>query len=216
MPRPYNWWEAGVVFNGLIEYSNLTSDTQYDSLISEGILWQKGENHTFMPLNQTEHPLNDDQCAWAQTAMTAAEFGFPIPNNESWVDMAIDVFDALTMRWDSGYCDVGLRVERYFKEGYDYAQTSANSDFFLLASRLARFTGNDTYAEWAEKIFDWAKEIGLITDDYNVYGARRDCTTINDIQWTYEHGLLTEGAAVMYNIVSTCLVESWNAAKQLG
>jgi mannan endo-1,6-alpha-mannosidase len=205
-PDPYYWWEAGTVLDGLIGYSSLTGDKQYDSLISEGIQWQKDDDYAFMALNQTASMGNDDQCTWAQTAMTAAEMGFPKPENGSWVDAAANVFDMLALRWDAETCNGGLRWMIFsFNNGWDYKATTSNSNFFLLASRLARFTGNGTYTEWAEKIFDWALDTGFITDDYHIYdGAdvKENCTTFNRIEWTYNHGLFTEGAAILYNIVS--------------
>jgi mannan endo-1,6-alpha-mannosidase len=33
----YFFWESGIAHDGMIEYSYLTGDTQYDSLISEGM-----------------------------------------------------------------------------------------------------------------------------------------------------------------------------------
>ncbi|XP_014561378.1 glycoside hydrolase family 76 protein [Bipolaris victoriae FI3] len=203
-PDDYYWWEAGIVLDGLIGYSSLTGDKQYDSLVSEGIQWQRGKDYAFMARNQTASMTNDDHCAWGQTAMSAAEFGFPKPENGSWVDAAISVFDVMTMRWSTEFCDGGLSMGIYsFQVGSSYKQTASNGNFFLLASRLARFTGNGTYTEWAEKIFDWAHGKGFVTDDYQIYdGAdgEQNCTEFNEVQFTYNHGLFTEGAAILYNI----------------
>ena len=204
-PDPYFWWEGGIMFNALIEYSYLTGDTQYDSVVSEGIQAQLGEDYTFLPANQTAYITNEDQSIWALAAMTAAESDFPKPENRSWVEYAADVFDIQVLRWDEESCKGGLRWAIFsFQEGYDYKNGAANGDFFLLAARLAKFTGNETYSEWAEKSFTWAKDTGLISDDYQVYdGARstNDCGNINKIQWTYDHATYTEGSAIMQNIV---------------
>jgi len=212
--------EAGLFFNGLIEYANLTGDTQYDSLVSEALLFQAGVNYTypFRPNSENE-VYNDHQCAWAQTAMTAAEVGFRRPDNGSWVGLSIDMFDVIANRWDVGLCDGGLTTAAYTFADRFYADMAANSNFFLLASRLARFTKNQTYSEWAEKVFDWSKDAGLLSENYVVFDGGRgkdNCTTIDHDAWTYMHGLFTEGTAVMYQNVSTSLVELWNAAKQVG
>jgi mannan endo-1,6-alpha-mannosidase len=191
----------------LIEYSHLTGDTQYDSIVSEGIQGQLGEDYAFMPMNQTKVITNEDQTLWALAALTAAEVDFPKPQDRSWVEYAADVFDVHVLRWDDESCDGGLRWAIFtFQSGYDYKSTSANADFFLLAARLAKFTGNETYSEWADKSFTWAKDTGLISDDYHVYdGARAtdDCGKITKYQWTYHHAVYTEGSAIMQNIVST-------------
>ena len=46
--------------------------------------------------------------------------------------------------------------------GYDYKSTIANTAFMQLAARLARYTDNITYAEWADKTFDWLDGVGFI------------------------------------------------------
>lgn len=197
------------MFNALIEYSHLTGDKQYDSIVSEGIQGQLGEEpgYAFMPLNQTNSITNDGQGLWALAAMTAAESDFPNPENRSWVEYAAEVFDVQVLRWDDKSCKGGLRWTIYaFQEGYDYKDGTTNSNFFLLAARLARFTGNETYSEWAGKSFTWAKEIDLISDDYHVYDgaySTNDCGKISKYQWTNDHAAYTEGSAIMQNITST-------------
>lgn len=37
-----------------------------------------------------------------------------------------------------------------------------NGGFFQIAARLARFTGNTTYVDWAEKTWDWLASTPLI------------------------------------------------------
>jgi mannan endo-1,6-alpha-mannosidase len=208
LPDPYFWYEGGVILNALIEYSYLTGDTQYDSIVSEGIQAQLGEEEaTFMPMNQTAVIANDDQSIWALAALTAAETGFSLPENRSWAEYAADVFNMQVQRWDAESCEGGLRWTIFsFQNGYEYKSMAANGDFFLLAARLAQFTRNETYSEWADKSLTWAKDRGLISDSYEVYDgalASDDCADINQIQWTYTHAVYTEGSAIMQNIVST-------------
>jgi mannan endo-1,6-alpha-mannosidase len=203
LPRPYYWWEAGIVLNSLISYSHLTGDTQYDSMVSEGLQWQLGVNYAFMPDNQTKVLGNDDQSYWALAALTAAEVGFPKPANGSWEDYAKNVFDLQVLRWDEKTCGGGLKWQIFtFNNGYNYKNMASNGNFFLLAARLAKFTGNATYAEWAEKSYTWARDIGLITEDYHVFDGTDDqqnCSDVNQIQWTYTNGIMVEGAALLYN-----------------
>ena len=88
----------------------------------------------------------------------------------------------------------------------DKQNGAANGDFFLLGARLAKFTGNETYSEWADKSFTWAKDIGIIDDEYAVFDggdATDDCRDINGFRWTNLHAAYTEGSAIMQNIVST-------------
>jgi mannan endo-1,6-alpha-mannosidase len=71
-----------------------------------------------------------------------------------------------------------------------------------MAARLARYTGNSTYADWAEKIYDWTTATGLIDDSYRIYdgaSASGNCKDIVPLQWTYNPGIYIYGAAMMYN-----------------
>lgn len=81
----------------------------------------------------------------------------------------------------------------------------ANGCFFNLGARLARYTGNQSYADWAEKTWDWVKGVKLMDDEYNIYdGAhvQTNCTDINRAQFSYNNAVYLEGAAYMYNYVS--------------
>ena len=42
------------MFGQMIQYWYLTGDTSYNSVVSEGIQWQVGENKDFMPRNQSK------------------------------------------------------------------------------------------------------------------------------------------------------------------
>lgn len=88
--------------------------------------------------------------------------------------------------------------------GYSYKNTISNGCFFNLAARLARYTGNQTYADWATKVFDWTQDVGFMTHDYLFYdGADSgdNCTKMDRVQWTYNNGVYLLGAAAMYNFV---------------
>jgi hypothetical protein len=83
----------------------------------------------------------------------------------------------------------------------------ANGFLFSLSARLARYTGNKTYADWADKTWDWAEKIGLIDHDYAVYkgaAVMQDCRFINKHQWTSSNAIFVLGASYMYNYVG-CL-----------
>jgi mannan endo-1,6-alpha-mannosidase len=91
-----------------------------------------------------------------------------------------------------------------FNNGFNYKNSISNGCFFNLAARLARFTGNQTYADWATKIFAWQESVGLITPGYDIFDgvtARpgKICPEMDRIQWSYNHGIFLHGAAVMYN-----------------
>lgn len=140
--------------------------------------------------------------------MTAAEYNFPNPpaDGPQWLALAQAVFHTQADRWDDLHCQGGLKWQIYpFNIGYDYKNAISNGCFFNIGSRLARYTGNDTYATWAEKTWDWVESTGLIDAQYNIYDGTDDlsnCSTVNHVQYSYNAGVWMLGAANMYNVVS--------------
>lgn len=105
-----------------------------------------------------------------------------------------------------GACGGGLRWQIYsFNAGYNYKNTISTGGLFQLAGRLARYTGNQTYADWADKTWDWMWNSPLMAHDYHIWdGTARgnNCTDATNVDWTYNVGTLLSGAAYMYNHVS--------------
>ena len=80
----------------------------------------------------------------------------------------------------------------------------ANGCFFNLGARLARYLNNQTYADWAEKTWDWMQSVGLMDSDYRIYDGAHvetNCTDINKAQFSYNNAVYLLGAAHMYNFV---------------
>ncbi len=160
---------------------------------------------------------NDDQAFWAFAAMSAAEFGFPQPPRPypSWRQICDNVFNHYVQRWnfDSDTCGGGLRWQFTPENaGYDYKNAISNGGFFQLAARLARMTGNQTYVDWAERVWDWTSAIGLTDNLYNVFDGtdlKINCTQVNHNQWTYNVATYLYGAAVMQNYTNA--TEKWVA-----
>ena len=100
------------------------------------------------------------------------------------------------------------RTEPLTRARYTYKNIPSNGGFFQLAARLARYTGNDTYAHWAEKSWDWITSSVLYEDTgsgHNVYDGAEDtnnCQKPNKAQYSYNYGILIGGCAYMYNYVS--------------
>ncbi|KAF2091740.1 glycoside hydrolase family 76 protein [Saccharata proteae CBS 121410] len=209
LPPPYYWWEAGAMFMTLIEYWFYTGDDSYNHVVTQALLFQTGQNDDYMPANQTKDEGNDDQVFWAYAALTAAELKFPNPpaGQPQWLALAQAVFNTQAARWDESSCGGGLRWQIFtFNNGYDYKNTISNGGFFQLAARLARYTGNQTYADWAEKMHTWITHSPLIVttnpSSYQVYDGSstlQNCSDADQLQWTYNYGTMISGAAYMYN-----------------
>ncbi|RDW91055.1 mannan endo-1,6-alpha-mannosidase-1 [Coleophoma crateriformis] len=205
LPQPYYWWEAGALWGAMLDYYHYTGDTSYNEVTSQALLSQVGPKYDFMVPLHVKDEGNDDQAFWGFAAMAAAEMDFPQPTTGpySWVELTENLWNTQAQRWDTATCGGGLKWQIFtFNNGYDYKNSVSNGAFFQLSARLARFTGNQTYVDWAEKVFEWSTTIGLVSDTYRVYDGSDDnlnCTSLNHITWTYSSGIYMYGAAVMYN-----------------
>ncbi|KAF5565705.1 glycoside hydrolase family 76 [Fusarium phyllophilum] len=209
----YYWYQSGAFMGSFVDYSQLTGDKTYNTLVTEGIQWQVGKGKDFMPANNTASIGNDDQSIWAFAALTAAEYGYPEPSGDQpqWLDLAIGVWEEQRARWDTEVeqktCNGGLRWQIMITNaGFDYKSTLANVLFFNLGARLARLTSNDTYADYASKTWDWLetselidKETWAVYDGAQATKATKNCSNINQIQWSANSAGLAMGAAFMYN-----------------
>ncbi|KAF2745963.1 glycoside hydrolase family 76 protein [Sporormia fimetaria CBS 119925] len=210
LPDPYYWWEAGAMFNAFVDYWYYTGDDTYNAITEQAMVHQIGDFNAFMPPNQTKTLGNDDQAFWGMAAMSAAENKFPDskqPDTPSWLMLAQAVFNTQAPRWNTETCGGGLKWQIFhFNRGYDYKNTISNGCFFNIAARLAKYTGNTTYSEWAEKAWDWQRNIGLIDQNYQFYDGsddRKNCSKLSHIQWTYNAGVHMAGAAALWNISTT-------------
>lgn len=111
-----------------------------------------------MEPNVTAFIGNDDQSFWGLSAMLAAESNFQNPpgTEPQWLSLAQAVFNtqADPDRRD-GTCGGGLRWQVLaLNNGYSYKNAISNGLFFNLAARLARYTGDESYALHAAETFD--------------------------------------------------------------
>ncbi|KAL4874531.1 glycosyl hydrolase family 76-domain-containing protein [Aspergillus karnatakaensis] len=201
---PDKWWEGSVLFTSLLYYWYYTGDDQYNALVSQGMQWQAGEGD-YLPKNYSRFLGNDDQYFWGAAAMTAAEFNFPeVHGGFSWLSLAQGVFNTQTVAWDNTTCDGGLRWQLFpYQGGWTLKNSISTGGFFQLAARLARYTHNNTYADWAQKAWDWTISTPLVDiQTWNVADStdpRDNCTSQGNNQWSYNYGIYLSGAAFMYN-----------------
>ncbi|RYP24210.1 hypothetical protein DL765_000705 [Monosporascus sp. GIB2] len=204
LPPPYYWWEAGAFMGAMIDYWYYTGDTTYNTITMQGLLHQVGPNNDYMPPNQTLTEGNDDQGFWGMAVMSAAEYNFPDPPKDQpqWVALAQAVFNTQASRWDTEYCDGGLRWQIFtWNNGFNYKNSISAACFLNIAARLALYTGNSTYADWAVTTWDWMVDVKLMDEDYRIYdGAHTDdnCVAITPYEFSYNVGGFLLGAAAMY------------------
>ena len=222
-PAPYYWWEAGAIWGAMIDYWHYTNDTSYNNVVTQALLSQISSTKDFMPPNVQSQEVecstpesifghtdeddqgNDDQAFWAFAAMSAVEKDFPYPSSTpvQWLSLAEAVFNDQVRRWDTTTCDGGLRWQIFSSNvGYGYKNSISNGAFFQLAARLARYTGNQTYVDWASKTYEWMTQVGLIGPRYLVFdGTNTDdnCAGVNRLAFSYTQGVVLYGTAVLSN-----------------
>ncbi|KAK9428467.1 glycoside hydrolase [Lipomyces doorenjongii] len=91
-----------------------------------------------------------------------------------------------------------------FNNGYDYKNTISNAGLFLMAARLARFTANTTYIDWAELMWDWVEGVGLMDTDYYYFydgaSVSTNCTQVTRYRWFYNAACFLAGSAYLYSL----------------
>lgn len=206
LPKPYYWWEAGAMWGAMIDYYHLTNDSSYNDVTTQALLSQVGPLSDFMMPNQQFDEGNDDQAFWGFATMSAAENDYPEPTSGdySWIQLTENLWNTQVRRWDTTACGGGLKWQIFeSNNGYFYKNSVSNGAFFQLSARLARFTGNQTYYDWALKSYDWTSEIGLIdSSTYMVWDgtdANQSCSGLTEYVWTYNAGIFLYGSAVLYN-----------------
>ncbi|KAJ4298524.1 hypothetical protein N0V88_003554 [Collariella sp. IMI 366227] len=189
----------------LIDYWYYTGDTQWNDVAEEGLLFQVGPNNDYMPPNQTMTEGNDDQGFWGMAVLSAAEYNFqnPASDKPQWLALAQAVFNTQAARWEDQDCGGGLRWQIFtWNNGYNYKNSISQACFFNIAARLARYTGNQSYADWADRTWDWMVATKLLDPEtYYVYDGMHieNCSKITPYQWTYNAGAFLLGAAAMYS-----------------
>lgn len=82
----------------------------------------------------------------------------------------------------------------------------SNACFFSMGARLARFTGNATFADYSEETWNWLTSVGFVDNEtwaaYDGAHVDENCTDVNKAQFSQNAAILTQGAAFMYNYVS--------------
>ncbi|KAK3390241.1 glycoside hydrolase [Podospora didyma] len=204
LDAPYYWWECGALMGAMLDYSHYTNDTTYDKTIATALLAQVGPEFNYMLPEHFGDEGNDDLAFWGFAVMSAAERNFPQPESSipPWLNLGENIWNSLASRWNTTHCGGGLLWQIFASNpnGLDYKNTVSNGGFFQLSARLARATGNQTYLDWANKVWDWTKEVGMIDEEYNVLdgaSARKNCKDVNPVSFSYSASIYMYGAAVL-------------------
>ena len=206
----------------MVDYWAYTGDTSYVATTTQALLAQVGPTNDYMAPAYYFSLGNDDQAFWAIACLSALEYQFPVPEGNAstlWLDLAQAVFNTQAARWDTEHCGGGLRWQIFPQnKGYDYKNSISNGGLFHISARLARYTGNETYVDWCEKIWDWMVGVHWIDENYNVFdgsGIADNCTTVDHTVWSYNPSILLYGTTMLYNYTNGAAVWQERTTKLL-
>lgn len=224
------WWQSGVVWDTILDYSSATSDWRFGIRIEEALNANQGPGANFdrgardINGSRMEQVANDDILWWALASMKAAELNLG-GKKDHWLTLAANTWKLMKRRWeeDSAFCGGGIRWQLPGRTlpGWEgtirYKQTISNGMFFQLSARLFDYTGEATYEEMANTIWDWlaGEKVQFIKQSEPLWEIR-DGHAGEDLpadqatkcepdgtgekkQWTYNTGVLLFGSAVMHS-----------------
>lgn len=204
----------------MLDYSHYTNDTSYDDILTTAISAQAvAPTYDLMVPAHYGDEGNDDQAFWSFAVLAAAERNFPQTGDASvpsWLRIAENAFNSMSARWNNSACGGGLLWQIFPSNpnGLHYRNSVSSGGLFQMSARLYRATGNQTYLEWATKIWDWTTAIGFIDGNYNVYDgadSRDNCTIDkrNNLTFSYATGIYLYGAAVLANVTDDTQASTW-------
>ncbi|EMF14347.1 glycoside hydrolase family 76 protein, partial [Sphaerulina musiva SO2202] len=211
---PWEAWISASTHNTMIDYWHYAGNCTYANQTASGIISQAGPDNDFSAVS----PGNDDALWWGLTCISAAEYGFPVPEegpSTDWLCLAKNVFGSVISRWQPDMCGpgkggIGWQVSTT-SSGHEYKNAITQGLAFQLAARLAAITKERQYEVWANKIFDVSLQAGLIDNaTYQVSDGVHapGCSDVGDERWSYNVAVFMYGAAVMHR--HTCS-RSWTA-----
>ncbi|KAF3766830.1 family 76 glycoside hydrolase [Cryphonectria parasitica EP155] len=225
LPTPYYWWECGAMMGAMLDYSHYTNDSTYDEVLTTALSAQvvAPQNDLMVPADYGSEG-NDDQAFWTFTVLSAAERNFPQTANTSvpsWLQVAENAFNSMSARWNTSACGGGLLWQIFAdnSNGLNYRNSVSNGGLFQISARLYRATGNQTYLDWANKVWEWSTAIQFIDANYYVYDgadSRDNCTVAkrDNVTFSYAAGIYLYGAAVLANATNGTDAATWTTHTQ--
>lgn len=123
---------------------------------------------------------------------------YEVTNDEKYLTAAKEVWADIATGWNEEYAEGGIA----WRKSQLYSKNAcSNGPASIMAARLYNITKEESYKEWALKIYEWEKNslfergTGAIYD--NIDGRTN---TINNVSLTYNQGTFVGAAVELYNI----------------
>eukprot|EP00842_Homolaphlyctis_polyrhiza_P005179 jgi/Hompol1/5662/HPOL_001773-RA len=217
-PAGHQWYESGVMWGTVMEYTRLTRDTSLAPLATAALA---NASFSYAPRNIGSFlgPVagtsafflgrwNDDIMWYGLASLTAAEiFGkdalMPRSTLITYLKAAVQNFEETYPEFDKTHCGGGMYWSRDRTNWTkDYKSTISNAQAITLAARLSILTGNSTYMDTANLFYAWLKsQQGTITPSGHVFDGVNNGVPVcsyNIHEFSYNSGTIIGALAWMY------------------
>ncbi|KAJ3270409.1 hydrolase 76 protein [Terramyces sp. JEL0728] len=166
-PTSFSWYECGVFWGSLMDYAEITGDTQFiNTIVNSVTLASYGKVGSFLgpdkQFSEVFHGVwNDDIMWWSLVPLSGAKrFGKDqvMPGGVGYLQLAKNTYDEVYQLW-TNECDGGIYWSRYRsspKDNERYSKSAiTNAQHLLSGSTLYSLSGNKSYLEQSYRMFDW-------------------------------------------------------------
>lgn len=180
------WWNSANALTVLINFSKVTHDSTYDSVIA----------HTYA-VNIHSGFLGhyyDDEGWWALAWIDS----YDLTGQQKYLHTAQNIFTNMTTGWDNT-CGGGL----WWSKKRAYKNAIANELFLSVAAHLSNLAPTATerahYAAWAKREWHWFHHSGMIESDHLISdGLTSACKDNHKTKWSYNQGVILGGLVELY------------------
>lgn len=181
--RGMGWWNSANALTCIIRFGMISGD-DVDFELIDNTFRRAGSQH----MGNFRNEFYDDEAWWGLAWLEAYE----LTKKREYLDMAVLIFEDITGAFSEQFGG-GM----HWKRNDPYKNSITNNLFVLLALRLhangvEKKVREKTPVEWAEKIWKWYRESGMInTENWMIEdGLRRENGQPNRNQhWTYNQGV---------------------------
>ncbi|KAJ3320317.1 hydrolase 76 protein [Boothiomyces sp. JEL0866] len=175
-PTSFSWYECGVFWSSLMDYTQITGDTQFgNNIVNAVTLASYGKVGSFLGSDKGISAIlgvwNDDLMWWALVPLAGAEIygkDQAMPGGIGYLDLAIESYNEANSDW-TDECDGGIywsRARQSTDERQKYYKSAiSNAQHLLIGSQIYNITNEKKYLDLSYRMFNWIAE-KLIFPDY--------------------------------------------------
>lgn len=187
----FHYWPQAHALDVLIDAYQRTDDASYLNHINqwfEGVKVQNG--------NSFKNDFYDDM-EWNALAILRA---YQVTGDQKFKEAVLQIWDYIKVGWNE---NAGGGIS--WKKGQEYSKNAcSNGPACILAARLYQEFGDESYKEWALKIYNWEKSTLFNSNNGMVYDNINSLTGEIQKDWifTYNEGTFVGSAVELYRILN--------------